>query len=149
MAKRYPNLPVSPAASTASTRASMKGNRSKGTTAEIKLGAILDSRGLTGYSANDPEMPGSPDFAFWDERVAVFVNGCYWHRCPYCKPNFPKSNREYWSAKFQRNRLRDAQNRSDLRSMGWKPVVVWECMLSKNPKRVGVRLQRALEEARA
>ena len=148
MAKRYPKLPASPTASTESTRASMRGNRSKGTTAEIKLATILDSRGLTGYSANDSEIPGTPDFAFRDERVAVFVNGCYWHRCPYCKPNFPKSNPEYWSAKFERNRRRDAQNRSALRSMGWKPLVVWECKLKKNPERVGKHIQRVLEMSR-
>ena len=115
---------------------------------EIELAGVLDSRGLTTYTVNDSEMPGTPDFVFPIEKVAVFVNGCYWHRCPYCRPNFPKSNLDYWTAKFQRNRRRDARNRSDLRAMGWRPIVVWECILLKNPKRVGTRIQRKLEETR-
>ena len=126
----------------------MKGNRSKGTLPELKLARVLDSRGLTGYVVNDAAMPGTPDFAFHQERVAVFVNGCYWHRCPYCCPNSPKSNVDYWTAKFRRNRNRDAQNRSSLRSIGWRPIVVWECVLRKNPTRVGARIQRHLEQAR-
>ena len=148
MKKRLPRLPTSPSASTSSTQASMKGNRSKGTLPEIMLAGVLDSRGLTGYTANNREVPGTPDFVFHHEKVAVFVNGCFWHRCPYCRPNFPKSNLDYWTAKFQRNRRRDAQNRSELRGMGWKPIVVWECILLKNPKSVGIRIQRKLEAAR-
>ena len=126
----------------------MKGNRSRGTLPEMKLAEILEVRGLTGYHVNAPEFPGTPDFVFPVEKLAVFVNGCYWHRCPFCNPNFPKSNVDYWTTKFQRNRLRDSQNRADLRAMGWKPVVVWECILLKNPNRVGTRIQRKLEEAR-
>ena len=148
MKKRFPILPTAPAASTLSTQVSMKGNRSKGTLPEVKLAIILDSKGLTGYTANDSDMPGTPDFVFPLEKVAVFVNGCYWHRCPYCRPNFPKSNLDYWTAKFQRNRRRDTENRSDLRGMGWRPIVVWECVLRKNPVRVGTRIQRKLEESR-
>lgn len=148
MKPRLPKLPASPAASTSSTRASMKGNRSKGTLPEMKLAEVLDAGGMTGYQVNNPGIPGTPDFAFLLEKVAVFVNGCYWHRCPYCRPHFPKSNQEYWSAKFQRNRQRDAQNRSELRAMGWKPLVVWECILRKNPKAVGARIQRKLRLAR-
>ena len=145
---RYPKLPKAPVSSDAAVRASMKGNRAKGTSAETRLADILLSRGLSGFVANHSDLPGSPDFSFRQERVAVFVNGCYWHRCPYCKPNFPKSNRDYWEAKFHRNIVRDKQNRSDLREMGWKPVVVWECKLAKHPSRITRRIQCALESSR-
>ena len=148
MKKRLPKLPASPAASTPATQASMKGNKSASTLPETKLAEALDARGLTGYKVNSSEIPGTPDFVFLLEKVAIFVNGCYWHRCPYCRPNFPKSNLDYWTAKFQRNRRRDAQNRSELRAMGWRPLVVWECILLKNPRRVGARIQRKLENAR-
>ena len=147
MEKRQPKLPKAGSPSSAGVRASMKANRAKGTSAETRLADILRSKGLNGFVANDPELPGSPDFSFRVERVAVFVNGCFWHRCPYCNPNFPKSNCEYWAAKFQRNRLRDRQNRSDLREMGWKPVVVWECKLAKDAARVAWRIKRALESS--
>ena len=148
MRKRFPRLPESPPASSLSTQASMKGNRSRGTSPEFKLLDALNSRGLTGYTVNEPSVPGTPDVVFPQEKVAVFVHGCYWHRCPYCRPNFPKSNLDYWTAKFERNRRRDAENRSELRAMGWKPLVVWECILSKNPRRVAARIQHRLEEAR-
>ena len=144
MRDRFPKLPPAPPPSSVATSASMKGNRSKGTAAEKKLAKILISKGLTRYSENDGSLPGSPDFAFRDSKLAVFVNGCYWHRCPYCKPNFPKSNQEYWEVKFKRNRIRDRRNKSVLRSMGWKSLVVWECKLDKNPASVGSRIERAL-----
>ena len=148
MNSRYPKLPAAPPASSPTTRASMKSNGTIRTSPEIKLADMLDENGLTGYAVNYSTLPGTPDFAFLPERVAVFVHGCFWHRCPYCSPNFPKSNQDYWSAKFQRNRYRDAQNRSELRSMGWKPIVVWECILLKNPGRVATRIQRWLEASR-
>ena len=148
MKKRFPKLPPSPPASMSSTQASMRGNISKNTVPERKLAALLDTRDLTGYIANDHRLPGSPDIVFPDDRVAVFVNGCYWHRCPYCSPNVPKTNQDYWSAKFQRNKLRDAENRSELRAAGWSPVVIWECVLSKSPGRVAARIRRKLELAR-
>ena len=148
MSNKYPRLPAAPVASTEGTRASMKGNKSSGTGPEVRLAEVLNSRGLTNYTTNAAEIPGSPDFAFWDEKIAVFVHGCFWHRCPHCKPHFPKSNPEYWQAKFIRNRLRDAEARSALRSIGWKPLVVWECTLRKNPMRSGRRIERMLELAR-
>ena len=147
MRKRLPRLPESPAASTLSTRRSMKGNRSKGTLPEATLAEALNARGLSEYMINYSDLPGSPDFVFPIERVAIFVNGCYWHRCPHCMPHFPNINEGYWSAKFQRNRRRDMQNRADLRAMGWIPLVVWECILRKNPKAVGARIHRRLQKA--
>ena len=140
-----PTLPKAGVPSNASVRASMKANRSKGTALEQRLAVALAAKGLTGYVANDRMLAGSPDFSYRDEKVAVFVNGCFWHRCPYCNPNFPKSNQDYWSAKFERNRLRDRRNRSDLRSMGWLPIVVWECKVAKNVSRVVSRIQKTLE----
>ena len=145
---RFPKLPAAPPATTPSTRASMKGNKSKGSMPEMQLAEELESRGLTQHIANCADLPGTPDFAFLRERVAIFLHGCFWHRCPYCSPNFPKTNQDYWSAKFQRNRYRDAQNRSELRAMGWKPVVVWECILLKDPCKVVDRIQRWLESSR-
>ena len=148
MKRRLPSLPRPPKASTLATQASMKGNRSKGTSPEKKLAQLLDSRGLKSYIMHDRMMPGSPDFIFPNEKLAIFVNGCYWHRCPYCRPNFPKSNVNYWTAKFQRNRQRDVENRSDLRAMGWRPMVVWECVLRRSSTRVAARIRRKLEESR-
>ena len=145
MGKLLPKLPKPPVSSSSAIRASMKANKSTDTAAERRLAAFLNLRGITDYVSNDREIPGSPDFSFRKEKVAVFVNGCYWHRCPYCKPNFPKSNQDYWSVKFERNRLRDRRNKKELRSMGWMPIVVWECKLAKNVSRVVSRIRKALE----
>jgi DNA mismatch endonuclease (patch repair protein) len=123
----------------------MRGNTSTGTVAEARLERAMQARGLNDYVTNASDLPGSPDFVFPTQKLAVFVHGCFWHRCPYCRPHFPESNVEYWSAKFQRNRYRDARNRSDLRSMGWQPIVVWECTVLKDPTRVAARLKRRLE----
>ena len=143
--RRHPQLPPAPAASSPATRASMRGNRSTNTSPEAKLEVALQEAGICGYTTNAKGLPGSPDFAFPLKRLAVFVHGCFWHRCPYCQPHFPGSNVEYWTAKFQRNRERDAQNRAQLRAMGWKPLVVWECRLRVNPKAAAARIKRHLE----
>ena len=147
MPSRFPKLPPAPAASSQAVRASMKANKSRGTKPEAELAARLDARRITGYETQYQEVPGTPDLAFPSERIAIFVNGCFWHRCPHCKPNLPKSNEAYWSAKFRRNRHRDAAHRAALRAMGWKVVVVWECVLRKNPAAVVRRIQRKIEES--
>ena len=114
MPSRFPKLPPAPAASSQAVRASMKANKSRGTKPEAELAARLDARRITGYETQYQEVPGTPDLAFPSERIAIFVNGCFWHRCPHCKPNLPKSNEAYWSAKFRRNRHRDAAHRAAL-----------------------------------
>ena len=101
--------------------------------------------GVTGFREKSEGVPGSPDLVFAEARLAVFVHGCFWHRCPYCHPHFPDSNREYWTAKFARNRVRDRRVRSLLRAQDWKPIVIWECQLRKNPRRVVARVARAME----
>jgi DNA mismatch endonuclease (patch repair protein) len=73
-------------------------------------------------------LPGTPDLVFPRLRTALFVHGCYWHRhagCRYCYE--PKSNVEFWRRKFEGNIRRDAAAMAELRSVGWKPAVVWEC----------------------
>ena len=63
--------------------------------------------------------------------MCLFINGCYWHRCPYCNLSLPKKNTEYWVQKFNRNQERDAENEAKLVADGWKVHVVWECQLKK------------------
>jgi DNA mismatch endonuclease Vsr len=99
-----------------------------------------------GNGSNAKELPGSPDIAFPSAHLAVFVHGCFWHRCPYCNPHFPESNVEYWSAKFERNRRRDRDNRSMFRTMAWKVLTVWECQLRNSPGRVVARIIRQPEQ---
>lgn len=110
---------------------SMVGNKSKNTKPELLLRRALREAGITGYRLQW-KVPGRPDVAFPGKRVAVFVNGCFWHRCPHCNPSMPKTRREYWVPKFKRNVERDARNKRLLEDAGWSVHVVWECELKKN-----------------
>lgn len=77
-------------------------------------------------------LPGRPDFAFPKKKIAVFIDGCFWHRCPYCYDgHIPKQNRNYWSEKLARNKRRDSRNNRALRSLGWRVFRVRECSISK------------------
>ncbi len=83
--------------------------------------------GHPGYRLNWKRAPGRPDISYPGRRVAIFVHGCYWHHCPRCHPNLPKSNPEFWARKFELNRERDARKRRQLEEAGWHVFEVWEC----------------------
>jgi DNA mismatch endonuclease (patch repair protein) len=109
---------------------SMQGNKRANTKPELVLRERLRAHGLTGYRLQW-KVPGHPDVCWPGKKVAVFVNGCFWHRCPRCKLSTPKTNVEYWTAKFERNQQRDRQVREELESAGWTIHTVWECELKK------------------
>lgn len=140
-------LPPAPPAASPAVRSSMRGNRSSRTKPEVVLADELRKAGIKGFRLNCKELPGSPDLTFQQTKLAVFVHGCFWHRCPYCQPHFPDSNQEYWEAKFARNKTRDARVRTQLRKQGWKPITIWACQLKKNPRRTVSRIRKALEAA--
>lgn len=139
-------LPKPPKASSPEARAVMQGNRSKGTRLEQLFLSELKAAKVSGFRKNYKRLPGSPDLAFIKERVALFLNGCFWHRCPYCRPHFPSINQEYWAAKFQRNRLRDNVVRKKLNVLGWKPITIWECSLKKGPRRAALKVLKLLQD---
>lgn len=97
---------------------------SAGTGPEIRAARALDSVGAR-YTWGGGGVLGRPDFLLPDMRVALFVDGCFWHGCPRHSRS-PRSNRAYWRAKLARNRARDLRVRSALRRMGWAVVRVWE-----------------------
>ncbi|MFA6804046.1 MAG: DUF559 domain-containing protein, partial [Candidatus Methanomethylophilaceae archaeon] len=72
-------------------------------------------------------------------HVAIFVNGCFWHRCPKCNLSIPTHNGAFWRAKFESNVERDCRKCEDLESLGWTVITVWECEIKKEPD---VTLQR-------
>ncbi|MCR8908498.1 MULTISPECIES: very short patch repair endonuclease [Atopobiaceae] len=131
--------PGTPAASSEATRHVMQANRSKNTGPELKVRAALREAGLTGYRLHW-KIPGRPDVCFPGRRVAILINGCFWHRCPFCSPSRPKTHAEFWEAKFERNRARDARVRAELVAEGWTVVVVWECRLKK------ARLEKTMDQ---
>ena len=95
----------------------MSSNKAKDTKPEMILRKKLWSSGLRGYRLHLKEVPGRPDIAFPKRKLAIFVHGCFWHRCPHCNLPLPKSNREFWKNKFQRNIQRDKmKNEHDKRN---------------------------------
>ena len=122
------NLPAPPASSEA-VRKSMQGNKRANTKPELLVRERLRDAGLTGYRLQW-KVPGRPDVAWPGKKVALFINGCFWHRHKNCKmATMPKSNVEYWNVKFERNVERDRANLARLRKEGWRVHVLWECQL--------------------
>lgn len=84
------------------------------------------------YRLQRKDLPGAPDIVLTKRHLAIFVHGCFWHRHPECKrATFPKSNTEYWKAKFDRNVARDQRVCEELKTLGWTPLVIWECEITK------------------
>ena len=115
-----------PRASSSVALATMRANKSRNTSLELRLRALLRESGLTGYRLHPDSLPGTPDLVFRQARIAVFVHGCFWHRCAECDLPLPKANRRFWIAKFRRTRWRDRNARRQLRAAGWHTVQVWE-----------------------
>lgn len=109
----------------------MAGIKGKDTAPELTVRRYLHAVGLR-FRLHDARLPGRPDIALPRQKVAVFIHGCFWHRhagCPLA--TVPATRPEFWQQKFEANQQRDRRNVESLLQMGWKPIVVWECMLQE------------------
>lgn len=127
-----------------STSQIMRANRARNTKPELLLRRTLSRQGIKGYRLNWAKATGRPDVAFPGKKIAIFVNGCFWHRCPLCVPSFPKSHASFWEAKFMRTRERDKRNVSKLMEAGWSVITLWECQLEENANRAVRRIKELL-----
>lgn len=94
------------------------------------------------FSKNARDLPGSPDIVFRGARVALFVHGCFWHRHDRCHlATMPGSNVQYWRAKFAANRQRDRRKLRELRMLGWRTIVVWQCQIEADVAAVARSIQ--------
>jgi DNA mismatch endonuclease (patch repair protein) len=119
--------------------------RSSGNAAtELRLVFYLRSAKVSGWRRNQ-KILGKPDFVFPANRVAVFVDGCFWHGCPRCYRR-PKSRQKYWDAKVAGNVARDRRNRARLRRLGWRVVRIWEHELVTSPAKSVMKIRRKLIE---
>lgn len=102
--------------------------KSKNTKPEIFVRKACRMLGQKGYRLHRKDLPGKPDVAFIRKKLAIFVNGCFWHghNC-HGKPRLPKTNVDYWLPKIQKNIDRDKKNIESLKAMGWHTMVIWEC----------------------
>ena len=132
----------------ADNRRSMQGNKRANTKPEMIVRQKLREASLPGYRLQWKKAPGTPDIAYPGRKVAIFVNGCFWHRCPHCHPKVPKRNTEFWEAKFKRNVERDAEVQRELEELGWTVIVIWECQLKK-PAGVDATMAPVIEQVRA
>ena len=112
----------------------MSANKAKNTKPELALKKALWAEGIKGYRLNWKKVPGRPDIAFPGRKLAIFVHGCFWHRCPKCNLKSPKSNIDFWNAKFNNNLARDATKSEQLTQMGWTVLIIWECDIKNNLK---------------
>ena len=112
---------------------------------EMRLLALLKQRRITGWRRH-LHLPGKPDFAFPKQKLAVFVDGCFWHGCPKCYTR-PKTNRKFWDKKRTDNMARDKCVGRQLRRQGWKVIRIWQHSLKKSPDACLNRIRRALESA--
>lgn len=108
---------------------------------ELKVVRLFRENGIKGWRRHLP-LPGRPDFAFPKARVAVFVDGCFWHGCP-AHLRMPASNVDYWRGKVARNMERDARVTKELKAKGWRVLRMWEHEI-KNPERALLVLSRLI-----
>lgn len=125
-------LGPSPKACSATVIKVMKANKAKNTKPEVILRKALWAHHIRGYRLNWKKVPGSPDIVFPKRKIAIFVNGCFWHRCPTCNLPLPKSNTEFWETKFKRNIERDQIKIKRLEELSWTVLVIWECSINND-----------------
>jgi DNA mismatch endonuclease, patch repair protein len=106
--------------------------RSRDTKPELRLRKMVWASGLRGYRTKT-SLPGRPDLSFTKLRVAVFVDGCFWHACPECNDGrAPKSNTSYWTEKRRMNSERDVRQTRELTQAGWIVLRFWEHRVLKD-----------------
>ncbi len=120
----------------------MSANKAKNSKPEIYLRKALWKENMRGYRIHPKKISGRPDIAFTSKNIALFVNGCFWHRCPHCKLELPKTNQGFWRKKFEANMARDKNKIKELKSKGWICIVIWECEIKKNVSNVVKKLKK-------
>jgi DNA mismatch endonuclease, patch repair protein len=125
----------------------MSSIKAKDTKPELKLRQALRQIGLRGYRLHWKKAPaGRPDIAYHSRKVAIFVHGCFWHRCPYCELVKPKTHTEWWENKLENNRLRDKEKNLALEAAGWTVLVFWEHEINANALECAKRVRTVLEK---
>ena len=111
----------------------MSAVRQCGTTPELAIRKMLTGMGVR-YRVKNRDLPGSPDLANRNRKWAIFVNGCFWHGHKFCsktksgrQPRVPKTKSDFWTAKLLANRSRDARKSWELRHLGFRVLIIWEC----------------------
>lgn len=114
---------------------------------EIALVRLFREHGITGWRRHQSHIFGTPDFAFQKQRVAIFVDGCFWHSCP-IHGSLPVAHRKFWTDKLARNKRRDAIVNKTLRMSGWRILRLWQHELRTQSQKTCVKkILRVLSQA--
>ncbi len=106
--------------------------KSKNTKPEIAVRKLLHSLGYR-FRLHRKDLPGSPDIVLPKYKTVIFVHGCFWHRHENCKyATSPKTREEFWENKFNANIKRDLEVQKEIKNIGWKSIILWECEINKN-----------------
>ena len=131
--KEYKRDGRSPAPKSSISSRVMSKIGAKATKPEMAVRKHLSSNSILGYRLNCKTVQGSPDICFTKSKIAIFIHGCFWHRCPKCNFTLPKHNRQFWKKKFENNLARDLRTSKSLVQDGWKVITLWECdILNRN-----------------
>jgi len=129
--------------SKAQRSANMRAVRSANTQPEMRVRQIAHGLGYR-FRLHRRDLPGKPDIIFPAQQKAIFVHGCFWHQHKGCqRATIPKSNAGFWRTKLSRNAERDARNLAEIRSIGWRALIVWECETRKK-RHLAAKLRRFL-----
>ncbi len=119
---------------------SVKSKNTKST--ELKMVKLFKDNKITGWRRTYP-VKGHPDFVFLEKRVAIFVDGCFWHGHD-CRNTRPSSNEEYWQKKRERNAQHDKEITELFEKRGWTVLRIWECELKKKNQEETLRRIRSV-----
>ena len=118
--------------------------KGKNTKPELVLRKLISSNGVKGYRLNY-KLPGKPDVVFGKYKIVIFIDGCFWHRCPKCFIQ-PENNSNFWKNKIEGNVERDKKINNLLKKKGWKVIRIWEHLLKKTQNHVYKEIIRALRK---
>lgn len=138
--------PLNPA-ERAARMAKVRGSGNQSTEGRVEI--ALTQAGIIGWEKHPRNVLGKPDFFFPHQRLALFVDGCFWHACPICNRRTPTARSDFWRTKIDENRRRDNRNRRQLRQRGYHVMRVWEHDLKKDTwlKRLRSTIRRIESQA--
>lgn len=110
----------------------------KNTGPEMKIRKMLYAQGIRGYRTHF-NIPGKPDIVFTKKKIAIFIDGCFWHKCPICFQE-PEIRKEFWLKKINSNVERDKKVNLQLQKEDWKVIRIWEHEVRKDPENVVKRI---------
>jgi DNA mismatch endonuclease, patch repair protein len=118
----------------------------KNTGPEVKLRKLMSTTGIRGYRIHY-NLPGKPDIVFTKKKIAIFIDGCFWHKCPVCFQE-PETRKSFWMKKINSNVNRDKKVNEQLKEEGWSVMRFWEHDVRKNPDEIVKKISEILEKSK-